>query len=91
MEWLLTDKTGDIFLFKDVLEVSKYLCITKSQVDNLFRQSLKHTNKLHKSGFYLQRLYNDICKPLRTVFIRNKYIYFPNHTQENKNYCLNNL
>ena len=91
-EWLLIDKVGDYYYFRDIMSIAKYLDMSKSQVNNLFIQSLKHTNQFHKTGFYLQRLYNDTTRPPKKDFRnKNKYIYFTNHTQENWNYCLNNL
>jgi len=91
-EWLLIDKTGDLFYFKDISCIAKYIDKTKPQVYNIIIQSIKNTNKLHKSGFYIQRLYIDKSRtPKKDYRNRNKYIYFTNHTQEDKNYILNNL
>jgi len=94
-EWLLIDKIGDFLYFEDIMSIAKYLDKSKSQVNNIFQQSLKNTNQIHKSGYYIQRLYEDLSRPPRTIFNINKYIYFTNHTQENweteHNYCLNNL
>ena len=92
MEWLLIDKTGDLFYFKDIISIAKYLDKTKSQVNNLFQQSLKHTNQLHKTGFYIQRLYIDKSRTPRNNYSESyKNIYFTDYTTENNRYCLNNL
>lgn len=94
-EWVLIDKVGDLLFFKDIMSIAKYLDKSKSQVNNIFQQSIKNTNQIHKSGYYIQRLYEDASRPPRKYFKTNKNIYFTNHTQENykteHNYCLNNL
>ena len=33
-EWLLIDKTGDYFYFKDIQKMADYLNLTKGQINN---------------------------------------------------------
>tara|TARA_R110001606_G_scaffold291343_3_gene439224 strand:- start:7311 stop:7595 length:285 start_codon:yes stop_codon:yes gene_type:complete len=75
-EWLVIDKVGDYFYYKDIKEVSTALDLTKSQVYNLVLQSIKHYNKYTSKGVYIQRLYNDPSRPPRHNFIMDKYIYY---------------
>ncbi len=55
-EYLLIDKVGDYFYFNKLSDIEKYLNLSKSQVCNIYRQSLKHYNKNTKFGYYIQRL-----------------------------------
>ena len=77
MEWLLIDKLGDYLYFKDILQISVYLDISKSKVNNIIQQSIKHSNKYTNSGYYIQRLFNITGRtPQNNLYKRNKYIYF---------------
>ena len=77
-EWYLEDKMGDIHYFKDIKSICDYLNLTKSQVNNIFQQSIKHYNKYTNRGYYIQRLYNNFQTHERRQFITDKYIYYPN-------------
>ncbi len=88
-EWLLIDKVGDYHYFKDIKSICDYLDLTKSQVNNIFQQSLKHINRYTNRGYYIQRLYNNPHTHQRTQFSMNKYIYCTDHTQDNQNYVIN--
>ena len=77
-EWYLEDKMGDIHYFKDIKSICDYLNLTKSQVNNIFQQSIKHYNKYTNRGYYIQRLYNNSQTHERRQFITDKYIYYPN-------------
>ena len=91
MEWLLINKNNEINTFKDIKEVCEFTHLTKSQVNNMLQQSIKHINRYTNYGYYLQRLYNNSWTHQRKQFVMNKYIYFTNHTQENHNYIVNNF
>ena len=76
MEYLLVDKTGDNFYFKDLKEIAEYLNLTKSQINNEVYQSLKHYNLYTNRGIYIQRLYNNPVLHKRKKFDCCKYIYY---------------
>ena len=69
--FLLIDKMGDYFYFKDMKSISKYLDKTYSQIVSIYRHSQKHYVELHSSGYYIQNLYNnELCRqPKNTSFI----------------------
>ena len=77
-EWLLIDKVNDFHYFKDIDQICKYLDLSKSQVNNIFQQSLRNINKYSNRGIYIQRLYNDPAKPIRTKYNFNKYAPYKN-------------
>ncbi len=77
-EWLLIDKVGDFHYFKDIKSICDYLDLTKSQVNNIFIQSIKHYNKYTNRGYYIQRLFNNSYTHQRQQFFTDKYIYYPN-------------
>lgn len=78
-EWLLIDKVGDFFYYNKVDDIIKDTGLSKSQINNIFRQSLKHYNKYTNKGLYIQRLFNDTSRPPRQEFIQDKYIYYEDH------------
>ena len=78
-EWYLEDKMGDIHYFKDIKSICDYLDLTKSQVNNIFIQSIKHYNKYTNRGYYIQRLYNNTNTHQRQQFFTDDYIYYPNN------------
>ena len=75
-EWLLIDKMDDHFYFKDIKSICNYLDLTKSQVNNIFQQSIKRVNNYTNKGYYIQRLYNNPHAPIRTQFVYHKYAEF---------------
>ena len=77
-EWVLVDKMGDLHFFKDIKSICDYLNLTKSQVNNIFQQSIKRVNNYTKRGFYIQRLYNNPHSPIRTQFVHHKYAQYKN-------------
>lgn len=91
MEWLLINKNNEIYFFKDLKSVEEFTHLTKSQVNNMLQQSIKHINRYTNYGYYLQRLYNNSWTHQRQQFVMNKYLYFTNHTQENQHYIFNNF
>tara|TARA_R110002096_G_scaffold235811_1_gene426127 strand:+ start:1761 stop:2045 length:285 start_codon:yes stop_codon:yes gene_type:complete len=81
-EWLVIDKVGDYFYYRDIKEVSIALDLTKAQVYNEVQQSIKHYNKYTNRGLYIQRLYNDSSRTPRSNYVMDKYIYFVNDKGE---------
>ena len=77
-EWLVIDKVGDYFYYKNIKDVSIALDLTKSQVYNLVQQSIKHYNKYTSKGVYIQRLYNDPSRTPRNNYVMDKFIYYIN-------------
>tara|TARA_R110000737_G_scaffold339334_2_gene361171 strand:- start:3535 stop:3855 length:321 start_codon:yes stop_codon:yes gene_type:complete len=92
-EWLLIDKANDYFYFKDIQEICNYLDKTKSQVNNIVQQSIKHINKYTNSGYYIQRLFVDENRtPSNNKYKQIKYIYFTNFNFEKKeNFIYNSI
>tara|TARA_R110000850_G_scaffold108983_1_gene221486 strand:- start:7793 stop:8071 length:279 start_codon:yes stop_codon:yes gene_type:complete len=78
MEYLLVDKIGDYHYFKNLKDIGLYLDLTVSQINNEFRQSLKHYNKYTNREVYIQRLFMNPVLPPRLNFDLNKYIYYVN-------------
>jgi len=78
IEWVMIDKMGDYFYFKDIQAIGDYLVLNKKQVYNLILQSQKHFNKYTSHGVYIQRLYNDPSRPPKTKFTLDNYIYYVN-------------
>lgn len=78
-EYLLIDKVGDFFYFNKLSDIEKYLNLSKSQVCNIYRQSIKHYNKYTNHGYYIQRLYNDPTRPPKLLFPMNRFIYYVNN------------
>lgn len=72
-EWLLINKANEFHYFKNIKSICNYLNLTKSEVNNIFIQSIKNTNKYTNKGFYIQRLFNDPTKHIRTKFEKHKY------------------
>ena len=93
MEWLLIDKANDYFYFKDIQEICNYLDKTKSQVNNIVQQSIKHINKYTNSGYYIQRLFVDENRtPSNNKYKQKKNIYFTNFNFEKKeNFIYNSI
>ena len=73
-EWLLIDKVGDYFYFKDIQKIADYLNLTKGQINNEINQSIKHYNKYTNRGYYIQKLYNNP--------VLDKYIYYIDNNGE---------
>ena len=78
MEYLLVDKIGDYHYFKNLKDIGLYLDLTVGQINNEFRQSLKHYNKYTNRKVYIQRLFINPLLPPRLKFDLDKYIYYPN-------------
>ena len=83
-EWLLIDKVGDLYFFKDMEEIAKYTDLTKPQLYNVFLQSIKHYNKYSSRGLYIQRLFNNAHTHQRAQFKQDKYIYYIDDDGENQ-------
>jgi len=81
-EWLLIDKVGDYFYFKDIQKIADYLNLTKGQINNEINQSIKHYNKYTNRGYYIQKLYNNISLPPKNIFVLDKYIYYIDNNGE---------
>ena len=47
-EWLLINKANEFQYFKNIKSICNYLNLTKSEVNNIFIQSIKNTNKYNK-------------------------------------------
>ena len=77
-EWLLIDKIGDFFYYDKIEDIIEDTGLTKSQIDNVYKQSLKHYNKYTNRGLYIQRLYNDPTRTPKNNYVLNKYIYYEN-------------
>ena len=70
-EWLIIDKNNEIYYFKDLKGVEDFTHLTKSQVNNMLQQSIKHINRYTNYGYYLQRLYNNCHLHQRNQFVMN--------------------
>tara|TARA_R110000765_G_scaffold15885_2_gene45269 strand:- start:104 stop:385 length:282 start_codon:yes stop_codon:yes gene_type:complete len=81
-EWLLIDKVGDYFYFKDIQKIADYLNLTKGQINNEINQSIKHYNKYTNRGYYIQKLYNNPALPPKTIFVLDKFIYYIDNNGE---------
>jgi hypothetical protein len=88
-EWLLIDKQDNYYYFKDVHEICEFTHLTKSQVNNVYQQSLKHINRYTNRGYYIQRLFNLPQLHERKKFPMIRNIYFTDHTQEKYHYKKN--
>ena len=55
-EWLLINLIGDFFYYDKIEDIIEDTGLTKSQIDNVYKQSLKHYNKYTNRGLYIQRL-----------------------------------
>lgn len=60
MEWLLIDKQEDLFFFKDIGDIAKYLDLTKSQIYAIIAWSKNNICYYSPSKkVYIQRLFNN--------------------------------
>tara|TARA_R110000824_G_scaffold8884_1_gene40284 strand:- start:1669 stop:1968 length:300 start_codon:yes stop_codon:yes gene_type:complete len=84
-EWLVIDKIDDFLYFDKVIDICNYFNLSKSQIDNVFQQSLKHYNKYTKRDLYIQRLFNENTRPPRSQYNQDKYIYYEDQ-EGNKEY-----
>lgn len=76
-EYILIDKSGDVFLYKNLAEIEKELNLSKSQVYNVLRQSQQHYNKYTSRGVYIQKTYTGNPSYNKIANIKfDKYLYY---------------